>query len=586
MKNSFIKKIVSVLTCLTLLSGGICATLSGCKPTQPKPPAPEYKLKALRTEGDKVVTPDGEEFYLRGTNIGGISAIEPWMCGFKKLDSPDADPVVQDSYTINKVFIDRFGMEDTEYLWAEYRENWWSEKDLQNCAEMGINVIRLPFTYMLLDFQALEETDTERVYDFTYLDEFISSAADYGMYTILDMHGAYGSQNGKDHSGQVFSPGEVDFYSNERKQQLTIDMWSAIAEHYKDNTNVAAYDILNEPAETTGKGTLSTEKRHWDVFDKIYDAIRAKDDNHIVIFESCWGANNLPQPSQYGWENCMYSFHHYTSTSDYYEHVKTIGPLLASINAKNFGVPLYMGEFCCYENEDSWRCTLEALNRAGWHWTSWTYKLNNTSGNSAWGIVRVDTTEESKVNAHADDYEVILEKFQNLKTTDDIKKFTFASRVTLWDLMREYCVQSSKTSFKNLEDDEYVLTDGANRALSSSASVGVRAALTLSEGGSEEFTLVRHKDGDGSYYLMCDGQYVTLKEQTQNYRVCVLMPYESAAARFFVCDGGEDKIILSSFVTGEYLAYDGERNLVRPYKRNTGEALVLTVCMKGQSVCG
>ena len=46
-------------------------------------------------------------------------------------------------------------------------------------------------------------------------------------------------------------------------------------------------------------------------YDRIYKTIRSVDKNHIIIFESCWVAGDLPSPDKYGWENIMYEFHHY-----------------------------------------------------------------------------------------------------------------------------------------------------------------------------------------------------------------------------------------------------------------------------------
>ena len=192
------------------------------------------------------------------------------------------------------------------------------------------------------------------------MDEFVSKAAEYGMYTVLDLHGAYGSQNGQDHSGQEFgSKEEVDFYSNERMQTLTVNLWSALSKHYKDNPAVAGYDILNEPGE---KGGLTGEA-HWNFYDKVYDVIRANGDEHIVIFESCWEWYNLPKPSQYGWENCIYSFHHYVGDNLTVDgHNENWNNKLSGIEEQNFNLPLQMGEFTAYNSYEKWEKTLELLN--------------------------------------------------------------------------------------------------------------------------------------------------------------------------------------------------------------------------------
>ena len=435
MRFSLKKTILFITVACALLTTVLC----GCK----NPSKSNSDLPFLKVEGELVKNAYGDTVSLRGVNAGGLFVIEQWMNGFVSSYAEGSTITARDHKTTTQVFIERFGAEKTQELWKIYRENWWSEADFENCRNMGINVIRLPFTYMNVDFAAVTDLNNGgKNYDFSAISEFVDKAAEYGIYTILDLHGAYGSQNGKDHSGETLSASQVDFYSNPQKQQLTIDLWKALATHFKDNPNVAAYDILNEPAETTDSGgTQVTSLRHWQVFDKIYDAIREVDTEHIVVFESCWDAENIPQPSQFGWQNCMYSFHHYSGCSGEGKeetHKETVDKKISEITAANFGVPIQMGEFTCYESLQQWEYTLRVMNEAGWHWCTWTYKINNTWGNSPWGVVRVETTRQDKVNAHLDSYETIVEKFKTLKTTPDIECFKFSNNKLLFELLYEY----------------------------------------------------------------------------------------------------------------------------------------------------
>lgn len=380
----------------------------------------------LKTDGKAVKNQNGETLYLRGVNAGGLFVTEHWMTGFEggKTDSDDYK-------SLTKNFIERFGAAKTQELWAEYRANWWTDVDFQNCVDMGMSVIRLPFTYMNVDFAAVTDYENAgKEYDFSALDEFVTKAAEYGLYTILDLHGAYGSQNGQDHSGESFeTKEEVDFYSNEKKQTLTMNLWRALSLHYKDNPAVAGYDILNEPGE---KGGLINET-HWNVFDKIYDVIRATGDEHIVIFESCWDGWNLPQPTQYGWENCIYSFHHYIDdTLSDEAHIVNWQNKFTEIENRRFDLPLQMGEFTAYNSTEKWDRTLGLLNDRDWHWTSWTYKV---WGSMSWGIFNVNGSKVDPVN---DSYNDILQKFKNLKTEAAVK-YTFSdSGESLFNILKEH----------------------------------------------------------------------------------------------------------------------------------------------------
>ncbi|MBE7088564.1 MAG: glycoside hydrolase family 5 protein [Clostridiales bacterium] len=437
--NKLCKKIISAIASVAvLLSVGVagCSVEEGSK-------SQITDAMFLKAEGELIKTAEGDIVDLRGVNAGGLFVIEQWMNGFTQSYAEGSSIVARDSRTTTKVFLERFGEEKTKELWEIYRENWWSEADFQNCYDMGINVIRLPFSYMSVDFAAVTDLNNGgKNYDFSAITQFVEKAAEYGIYTILDLHGAYGSQNGQDHSGEVLNADEVDFYSNEQKISLTVKLWRALAEHFKDNPAVAGYDILNEPAEKNASGgTHSTEKRHWDVFDRIYDAIREVDQNHIVIFESCWEGKNLPHPTQYGWQNCMYSFHHYTGCTGQdrtEEHNDSMDNRIGDIKSKGFGIPLQMGEFTCYENFSQWKYTLNAFNKSGISWCSWTYKINNTWGNSGWGIVRIETSNREKVNAHLDSYEDIVEKFKKLRTTNEIKYCSFSNEELLFNVINKY----------------------------------------------------------------------------------------------------------------------------------------------------
>ena len=431
MKNIFIKAVAAILACAAVAACG-CADSGNAgnagNTGNTGNTGGGGDLPMVTTDGEKLVDEQGNEVIMRGINAGGLFVTEHWMTGFNKSNPKN------DYLSLSRTFISRFGEEDTKQLWEEYRSNWWTDEDFENCAEMGINVIRLPFTYMNIDFAAI--TDLENAgqsYDFSALDEFVEAAAEHGIYTILDLHGAYGSQNGQDHSGQIFDTAEeVTFYENEQLISLTVKLWGALAEHFRTNSNVIGYDILNEPGEKAGL----TEKRHWDCFDRIYDAIRATGDRHIVIFESCWDGANLPQPSEYGWETCIYSFHHYSGDNISYEQFcESWDSKIAEIESWDFGVPLYMGEFTAYGKEARWwDYALSLLNEHGWHWTSWTYKV---WGSMAWGVVNVPNDGAYKVNPDDDEYEDILAKFEHLDTSGCVR-YTFSDGRTLFDIISTY----------------------------------------------------------------------------------------------------------------------------------------------------
>ena len=397
----------------------------------------------IKAEGELLKTAAGDTVYLRGVNVSSF-VTENWMHKIIK-ETVAEDGTTSRTYDrlITETWLERFGLEKTKALWEEYRRNYFSDTDFQLLKDMGVNCIRLPITYMTVDLESVYDYNLAAYdYDFSAVDAFIEKAASYGIYTILDLHGAYGSQNGADHSGEFKDPKDIDFYYNEEMMQLTVDLWRAMAEHYNGNPAIAAYDILNEPAEhKVGGGTMTTTKRHWDFFDRLYDAIREVDTDHVVIFESCWGANNLPMPSEYGWKNCMYSFHHYTNEygTDPTAHNNSMTAKINEIKNKKFGVPLHMGEFTCYDNKEQWEFTLNAFNENGIHWNNWTYKLHRHDERMRfWGYVNV-TAEYDLIDIYNDSYEEIFAALSLLKTGEGTTKIpTFSDGTSFHEVIKKY----------------------------------------------------------------------------------------------------------------------------------------------------
>lgn len=535
------------------------AGIAACIPDKgPADKEPVYKAIGaesdfLKADGTLIKNGEGETVILRGVNAGGLFVTEHWMTGFIYNTKPN-----NDYKSLTRTFIERFGEEKTKALWAEYHANWWSETDFKNCADMGINVIRLPFTYMNVDFGAITDYEKAGNYDFSDLDGFVEKAAEYGMYTILDLHGAYGSQSGQDHSGEILDLKEVDFYSNGQMQTLTVNLWGALAEHYKDNPAVAGYDILNEPGEKGG----STGEAHWAFYDKVYDAIRAKGDDHIVIFESCWDGKNLPQPSEYGWENCMYSFHHYTSNTDTSEsgilsHNLSWNDKIDDVNSQNFGVPVQMGEFSAYTSVEKWEYTLGLLNRAGWHWASWTYKV---WGSMPWGIVNISGSNDEKVDALNDGYDTILDKFRKLHTDGgSVNRYTFYTRnengervekTTLEKIFTEYC--KAPANYARISEGSYKMYYGdGNLPLNADEN---SALISGGQNGGETFTFSYHRLNDGSVNIYAGRKILTAG--TDGKITLASGSSGDSASRFFpvVCDDG---VAFISRSTCKYLRVDG-----------------------------
>ena len=358
----------------------------------------------VKADGADLLDGEGNKFLLRGTNLGSYYLHERWMA---LTDSPDM------LYTVNKL-TERFDRDAAFELLDIYQTNFWTSEDFDAVQALGLNCLRFPISYMDVfdcDFdlmrsdnptaeELLNMTLTLRKDHLLKMDKFIVEAEKRGIYIILDLHGAYGSQNGNDHS---IDSRQHDWLWRQDDvgsafRELTLELWTVLAEHYKDYKNIAAYDLLNEPAgDANDQGCLTstTGKLQWDYFDDLYKAIRVIDPNHTIIMESCWGAEDLPQPTTYGWENVMYEFHHYDSTTDDEGSLRSHQYRVSNIINANFGVPLYMGEFCPHCSYEGWADILNLFNENHIHWTNWNYRVR---GYSEWGLYHIRTNNEGDPN--------------------------------------------------------------------------------------------------------------------------------------------------------------------------------------------
>lgn len=378
-------------------------------------------LPMLSAVGEDIVDADGNAVALRGTNFGGWLVQEGWMCPTEQTDTLSTDMTLYS----------RFGKERAEELISAYQDSWITEEDFKTVKELGLNVVRVPFTYMNVYHHLSDEGEllhpdefTLREDPFERLDFALEMCKKYGLYLILDLHGAVGSQNGSDHSGDTSRTNlYADTELGEAYREKTAELWALVAEHFAGESNVAGYDLLNEPTRASGA-------TQWDYYDILYKAVREADPDHMIFIEATWEPNNLPSPEDYGWENVVYEYHHYNwdyndqSNKSFYTFKKLLG--------NTHKVPSLIGEFNAWG--DSRRSTgkrdqtdleanagvLEFYNGEGWHWTTWTYKVVGTLRDSNWGLFNASTLlkDVTKIDPETDSYEDILAAWSSVDTAE------------------------------------------------------------------------------------------------------------------------------------------------------------------------
>ncbi len=166
---------------------------------------------------------------IRGVNLGGWLALEKWI-------SPSVFAGVQaeDEYTLCQ----KLGRDKAAARLKRHRETWITDADFKWIAAHGLNAVRLPVGYGVL------EDNPPFIRGAETLDWAFRTAKAHGLGVLLDLHGVPGSQNGMDHSGRQ---GALGWHTSKANIDHSLRIVENLAAHCKGYDNLAGFEVLNEP---------------------------------------------------------------------------------------------------------------------------------------------------------------------------------------------------------------------------------------------------------------------------------------------------------------------------------------------------
>ncbi|MBI2517046.1 MAG: cellulase family glycosylhydrolase [Opitutae bacterium] len=312
------------------------------------PPASAF----VQVRGRDFITPAGEVFRMRGTNFGNWLLPEGYMWGFHNAGSPRL---------IENAVAELVGDVSAAKFWRQWRDNYVTRDDVRFLRAAGFNTVRLPLNWRL--FVTEHAPFRFEGPGWALLDRVIGWCREEGLYTIIDLHGAPGGQTGANIDDSRARP---LLFEDPAAQQLTIDLWRALAARYRAETTVLGYDLLNEPI-----ADYHNPKKYNPLLAEFYrrlvPAVREVDPHHIIFLGGAQWNTQFEVLGPPFAPNLAYTFHLYQDAPV----EKSIQRYLAWREKTN--VPLWLGE--SGEESDDWvekfRLVLEKHDIG---WCFWTYK--------------------------------------------------------------------------------------------------------------------------------------------------------------------------------------------------------------------
>jgi endoglucanase len=315
----------------------------------------------LHTQGEDIVDEQGQKIMLRGVGLGNWMLPEGYMWRFGgEGDRPRK---------IEKIVSDLIGPKSAAKFWQEYRKEYITQKDIQRIAQLGFNSVRPSLNARL--FLSEGENPVYQKEGFDLLDNLIRWCKQSGIYVIIDMHAAPGGQTGQNIDDSANDQPEL--FMDPRNQDRLVALWVKIATRYKDESAVAAYDLLNEPLPERTGAAKKYKSELEPLYKRITQAIRAVDKKHMITVEGANWANDWSVFSAPFDGNLVYQFHYYC-----WQHPTQLNDISRYLQYRErLGAPVWVGETGEKDDAIYW-ATTDYFETHNIGWSFWPWKKMDT----------------------------------------------------------------------------------------------------------------------------------------------------------------------------------------------------------------
>lgn len=279
----------------------------------------------------------------------------------------------------------------------EHLRTFITENDFKIAASWGIDHVRVPF-----DYNILENSDgTFSEEGFGYLDMAIEASKKNGLNIILDLHKTAGF------SFDYYGENESGFFDSEAYQERFYKLWEEVAKRYGSMTQNVAFELLNEVTDASfidawnriAKECIRRIRKiapsililvgsyHNNSADTV-QYLDAPYDENVIYNMHCYEPLKFTHQGAY-WTDAIVpeermAFEDSVTSEEYFEELFST----AIAKAEKHGSGLYCGEYGCIdvispEDTVKWYRTINAvfskhgIGRAAWNYKAMDFGLSD-----------------------------------------------------------------------------------------------------------------------------------------------------------------------------------------------------------------
>jgi glucan 1,3-beta-glucosidase len=259
---------------------------------------------------------------LRGVNLGGWLLMERWLmggsptvetacCGAVEAPYNGTECLEADSeLAITRLLRERGELDKID----RYRDQFITEKDFEAMAGAGLNAVRVPIGYWIVDPTAVPEHDYHGGAGLRYLDDAVAWAERHGLQLFFQLHGAPGGQSMQQTTGflnRAWTAASFD-------KVASVAVLATPASRYASSEAVIAIGLLNEPELPSQllleyyEAAIPAIREAGMSAERVAIVLNLYSDAGIAaVFTDAWPLFNDRLTPARGFENLIYDIHLY-----------------------------------------------------------------------------------------------------------------------------------------------------------------------------------------------------------------------------------------------------------------------------------